>query len=454
MKMPQQDDKVEGEEPVGPQILDFYLSYLHGQPKHLPIEAKKALRLCCKKFKYFFDASIDDAFWYSNYNQPHAIFKGKFLRFSARYIEIDESPKFFMSLDLACRMLPSLKALDVQMSTGIPFIINGSLPESIGQLTSLTKLRVVMPSALSLPSSFSQLTLLETLALETSPTSFNDLLPLLGFKALIDLTIRVQNTELFGLTDFVLNFPKLKSLNVGGIGRDASAISENFGCLPLTSLVLYLENVSSLPESIVEMPSLIALHLSAREGLNPPPPPAWLGNLTALEKLTLSSFDLITLPDSISNLKHLDGLHLYTCMNLSRLPCSIGELESLEALKIRKCNAFRELPESIGNLRCLKNLWFFECESLIKLPTSLSRLNLDHLVICHCDQLVEPSVETLLQQFGTAFSYYSEKRGLVISNGQMPGVIETEEESSESGTDEDNDSDISGSETDDGEESE
>jgi hypothetical protein len=80
MKMPQQADKVEGEEPVGAQILDFCLFYLSEKPGHLPIEAKKALRLCCKKFKCFFDASIEDAVvWNGKYREFHAEFKGKII---------------------------------------------------------------------------------------------------------------------------------------------------------------------------------------------------------------------------------------------------------------------------------------------------------------------------------------------------------------------------------------
>jgi Leucine-rich repeat (LRR) protein len=424
--MAEQEDKVE---PVGPQILDFYLSYLHGQPKHLPIEAKKALRLCCKKFKYFFDASIDDAnVYYRDDNEFHAICKGKFIRFRVLDIEtVADIPTSFKSLDLTCRMLPSLKMLNVTMST-LNALDDDGLPESLGQLTSLTQLRLFHDKyvPLSLPASFSQLTLLESLSLSQF-FYFNDLLRLTGFKALVDLSFGVISHQMIDLADFLLNFPKLKSVNIRVVGLGACSLSGNFGSLQLTRLALHVHGIPSLPESLGDMSSLISLDLSAREGLKTLP--ASLGNLTALEKLSLSSIELATLPDSIAQLKHLNCFDLYKCMNLSKLPCSIGDLESLVELRLTNCNALTELPESVGNLKCLKNLQLRECESLVKLPDSLTRLKLSFLMISACDQLVEPPVQTLLQKHGTALTYYSAKKGLTISSGQvMQGVVEEEED--------------------------
>jgi Leucine-rich repeat (LRR) protein len=431
--MPEQADKVEREEPVGPHILDFYLSYLHGNPNHLPIEAKKALRLCSKKFKYFFDASIHYATVAYQYGKwVHPEFKGKFIQFKeyGRFAASGDIPKSFKSLDLTCRMLPSLKALEVWMAT------------TIGQLTCLTKLQVHRTSSSSLPASFSQLTLLESLTLEPFPATFNDLRPVMGCKALVDLTIRVHSTEMMDSADFLLKFPKLKSLNLTGAGGDACLISENFGRLQLTSLVLNLPNILSLPESLGDISSLVSFELCTMKGLTHLP--ASLGNLTALEKLTLSCVELIAVPESIGNLKRLTYIALNACMNISTFPCSIGELESLVGLIIKTCNALTELPESMGNLKSLKTLWLGYCGSLITLPDSYTRLNLNRFMIISCEQLVEPPVETLWQQFGTAFSYNSAKRYVFISNGQIEGE---EEEAAESETEEDNDSNVSGSQT-------
>ncbi len=414
--MPQQVDKVEGEEPVGPQILEFYLSYLHNEPGHLPIEAKEALRLCCKKFKYFFDASIDDAsVWNGDAGYFHTEFKGKIIMFEVKIFGTSDAiPESFKSLDILYQMLPSLKALNVRMPTANA--LNAVLPESIGQLTRLTKLRVDMASALSLPASFSKLTLLKSLSLETSPTSFQVLHPLMGCKALVDLNIRVSGSELIRLADVLLNFPKLKSVDAFGIGSDASALSENIGCLQLTRLVLSIQKIASLPESLGDISSLTYLHLGAEEGLENLP--ASLGNLTGLTELSLNCKGLTALPDSIGQLKHLNCFHL-NCTYLSTLPCSIGELESLMELRITECNALTTLPENVGNLKSLRILAFFECESLLTLPNSIKCLELHELMIADCDQLVEPSVETLWQQYGTALYYHSKKRGLTISHGRL-----------------------------------
>jgi Leucine-rich repeat (LRR) protein len=387
------EDKAEDEEPAGPQILDVYLFYLHGNPSHLEIESKKALRLCCKKFKYFFDASIDDALvLYRDDERVRAEFNGKFIRFEISDVKATYSiPKSFTSLDLTCQMLPSLKALNVTMLTVNP--LDGFLPESIGKLTSLTKLRVVMPSDLSLPSSFSQLTLLESLTFETSPTSFEVLSPLMGFEALVDLNLQVLSAEMVDLGDFLLNFPDLKSVDLRGVGGDVFPISENIGCLQLTQLVLRLQNIPSLPESLGDMSTLIWLDLGADEGLK-------------------------------------------------TLPASLGNLTGLELLALR-CAELTALPESMGNLKSLKVLQLEECGSLIRLPDSLTRLPLEFFAVRDCDQLVEPP-ETLLQQFGMALYYISKVRVLSIIRGEMIEAL-VEDESSDWGTDEDNDSDIFGS---------
>ncbi len=327
------------------------------------------------------------------------------------------------------------------------------LPASIGQLTCLTQLKVGPEYAnlpLSLPTSFFKLTLLESLTLMPFPTSFKGLMPLLGCKELVHLTIRVLSTEMADLPDFLLNFPKLTSLNLAAPGPGASAISENFGRLQLTSLILDFYKIRRLPESLGEMSSLKILDLFAEEGLKHLP--ASLGSLTGLEKLSLWCAELTTLPDSIGNLKHLTYILLDTCINLSTLPCSICELESLEELKIMFCKALTTLPESVGNLRSLKYLGFWGCESLLTLPNSITSLELHELMISRCEELVEPPVETLLQQFGRALTYVSEKRGLTIVRGQIlrggvegEDAEEGEEEPSESETEEDNDSNVSGS---------
>lgn len=52
----------QAEEPAGPRLLESYISlYLQDRPKHLRIQEKKALRICCKRFKVLFNAAITSA---------------------------------------------------------------------------------------------------------------------------------------------------------------------------------------------------------------------------------------------------------------------------------------------------------------------------------------------------------------------------------------------------------
>lgn len=186
-------------------------------------------------------------------------------------------------------------------------------------------------------------------------------------------------------------------------------IEKNIKNLEITSCGL-----SALPESILELKSLLTLDLSSNEFQTLPNAvgnlkslqhlslrynqvsilPESIGNLSSLQELNLESNKLKTLPESIGNLKSLQTLDL-RWNHLKTFPESMSNLSSLKELVLYK-NNFTTLPESIGNLKSLKVL-DLRWNPLFTLPESIVNLSsLKSLSIS--DNPLNPRFQSILKQ--------------------------------------------------------
>ncbi len=137
----------------------------------------------------------------------------------------------------------------------------------------------------------------------------------------------------------------------------------------ITGIGFYNCGISTLPESIGNLKSLIYLSLGSNKLTTLPES---IGNLTSLQRLLLRSNQLSTLPESISNLTSLKKLFLDS-NQLTTLPESISNLTSLQTLYL-SYNKFTTLPESIGQLSSLQTLWV-DSNQLTTLPESIGNLS-------------------------------------------------------------------------------
>jgi len=106
------------------------------------------------------------------------------------------------------------------------------------------------------------------------------------------------------------------------------------------------------------------------------PPPSlhfpFLLSMKCLRVLTLSGLHLITIPNSIRELKQLRYLDLSMNKFLVSLPLDVTSLHNLQTLKLSRCGELKELPSDIS--RSLRHLELNDCGKLTCMPCGLGQL--------------------------------------------------------------------------------
>ena len=161
---------------------------------------------------------------------------------------------------------------------------------------------------------------------------------------------------------YVLNFSQ-GEINVSRIG---------FGFRTSDARVIGLglngKGLITLPESIADLKGLKFLQLENNQFLTLP---EYFGNLELLEFLYLNNNKLTALPESIGNLQFLRILEL-SDNQLKTLPKTIDNMISLRILNLNN-NKLSELPASMRNLTVLNTL-SVENNQLTSLPDAFSEL--------------------------------------------------------------------------------
>ena len=209
----------------------------------------------------------------------------------------------------------------------------GKLPNSIGNLTSLTQLYLYKNQLTgSIPESIGNLTSLTWL--------------------------RLNSNQLTGsIPESIGNLTSLTYLYLCD-NQLSGSIPESIGNLTsLTSLYLYNNQLTgSIPESIGKLTSLTNLDLDNNQLTGSIPES--IGNLTSLTDLELYENQLTgSIPKSIGNLTSLTWLYLHDNQLTGTIPESIGNLTKLENLRLESNQLTGSIPESMCNLTALKYLY-------------------------------------------------------------------------------------------------
>ncbi|XP_031380503.1 TMV resistance protein N-like isoform X2 [Punica granatum] len=240
------------------------------------------------------------------------------------------------------------------------------LPESIGNLHSLSVMKLHRLEITRIPDSIgglvnlTHLSMRECRGMRTLPDIIGDL------KSLVKLDM--SGTELSALPDSLGDLESLVVLELSN--TELSALPDSVGRLSkLQRLQLYSTKMEELPDSLGDLESLVNLELSNTE-LSALPDS--VGRLSKLQRLQLYSTKIEELPDSLGDLESLVSLQL-SSTNLSALPDSVGRLSKLQWLGLSSTK-IEELPDSLGDLESLVNLELSNTE-LSALPDSVGRLS-------------------------------------------------------------------------------
>lgn len=171
-------------------------------------------------------------------------------------------------------------------------------------------------------------------------------------------------------------------------------------------------NLVSIPETVSEMKNLEGLFLAYNQLTYLP---SSIGQLSALSILSLSSNNLRSLPESIVELRRLSLLYL-AHNQLTHLPESFGNIKSLRCLQLDN-NHITSLPSSLRQLDELDTITFSENKSLVG--------------ISHQGRLVPVPLQTLLENSNEKFIpflrslNYVMKRKSIINQTLPTGLEES-----------------------------
>jgi internalin A len=239
-----------------------------------------------------------------------------------------------------------------------------SVPDTIGQLTSLTELDLSDNQLASVPDVVGQLTTLTKLYLYSNQlTSFPDVVGQLT--ALTKLYL--GGNQLASVPDVVGQLTALTELNLGG--NQLTMLPDAIGQLTrLTTLGLGGNQLASLPDAIGQLTGLTELNLGGNQLTSLPDV---VGQLTGLTKLYLDENQLASLPDAIGQLTGLIKLSSYG-NRLASVPDAIGQLTGLTWLDLSN-NQLTMLPDAIGQLTGLAKL-YLHVNQLASLPDAIGQL--------------------------------------------------------------------------------
>ncbi|KAK9030928.1 hypothetical protein V6N11_032331 [Hibiscus sabdariffa] len=300
------------------------------------------------------EALLRTGWWSSNGGDNtwgHCIWQGISCNKAGSITRIDRhgavGSGFFDKLEKLKFCFPNLVYLNLAQ-----FVVNGSIPPQIGDLSSLEYLDLSYNSLTGeLPRSLGKLTRLKELKLHDN--SFQGSIPMDwgNLKSLMSL--------------------KMMSCNIGG------PIPYEIGNLKNLSVLSLTKNKLSglIPSSLSNLSSLSVLYLDSN--LLQGPIPHEIGNLKNLQVLSLTRNKLGgSIPSSLSNLSSLSLLYLDSNLLQGPIPHEIGNLKNLKVLSLTTNKLSGLIPSSLSTVSSLSDLYLDSNLLQGPIPREIGNLNL------------------------------------------------------------------------------
>ena len=288
--------------------------------------------------------------------------------------ETVELPSCLTSLKICLAHLPDcLWSCQSLQKLHVANLESSSLPEAMGQLTSLTKLTISHCDGLkSLPASLHHLPLLQSVTINSCGVLSRADPP--GFRRQLANGYGMVHGHAVPPLESLIHLPSLTSLTL-------------HHCFSLTRLP-GLRAASSRSSS--------SNRHSSGNG-------SGSGGCSRLARVSISGCNLSHLPHSLGSLTSLTYLEVVDCSELLTLPHSLGSLSSLAWMELISVG-LKSLPESFGSLSSLRVLKIAHCSNLCRLPHSFGQLlQLSSLNVEHCPLELLPGPQALLPSLRELF---------------------------------------------------
>ena len=216
------------------------------------------------------------------------------------------------------------------------------------------------------------------------------------------------------------NYTNLVSLNMA-YNQLSGSIPEELGKLTQMDYGLFLDNnqlTGSIPQSLGNLTKLKYLNLSYNKLTGAIP--SEIGNLTLLEELYMNDNNLSgTIPVSIGNLTQLQRTNMGGNPKISgTIPGSITNLTKLVYLNLSYTSLTGVIPNEIGNLTLLEELWLNNSQLTGEIPNSMGNLTaLKHLQL---------NDNNLTGSIPDSFMNLTNLEGFSIENNKMDGTLSKE----------------------------
>jgi Leucine-rich repeat (LRR) protein len=246
----------------------------------------------------------------------------------------------------------------------------GQLPETLGNLLSLTKLDVDTISG-TIPSCLGSMTNLKYLTLSGQlsgpiPSSLGSLANL--------QTLRLGGSFTGPIPSTIGSLTNLQTLSISGTKINGSIPAEIGSLTNLQSIILSNNQLSGpIPSSFGNLQALTFIDLSNNQ-LSGALPDTF-GNLINAQFIHLFQNKLTGLPSSLGSLAKANVLSIYSNQLTGPIPSSIGNLQTLTCLYLQNNQLDGPIPSTFGSLTNLQHLWLNSNKLSGTIPSTLSSLS-------------------------------------------------------------------------------